>query len=120
MNNNDKKFLAERIRAQYVEKEYSELDELRALDAKVKTPANVFGYAFGAASALIMGSGMSLVMTELGTILGITASLPVGIALGVLGLGMALVNYPIYKKILSSRKQKHAAEILALSEKLMK
>ena len=32
---------------------------------------------------------------------------------------MALVNYPIYKKLLASRKNKYTGEILKFSEKLM-
>lgn len=59
MNRNDKQFIAQKIRAQYMEKQVSELDELRALDAEVKKPANIFGYVFGSISAIIMGAGMS-------------------------------------------------------------
>lgn len=121
MNNNDKQFLAEKIRTQYVETEEtrSELDELRALDAQVKRPANVFGYVFGSASAIVMGSGMSLVMTDLGVILGIASAMVPGIAIGTVGLGMALVNYPIYKAILNSRKKKYGAKILELSDNIL-
>ena len=46
MNRNDQQFMAQRIRAQYMEKTPSELDVLRELDAKVKRPANVFAYTF--------------------------------------------------------------------------
>ena len=119
MNNNDKQFIAQRIRAQYMEKTPSELDELRELDAKVKRPANIFAYIFGSISAIIMGSGMSLVMTDIGATIGITSALVPGIAIGVLGLGMALLTYPIYKGILGSRKKKYADKIIALSDKIM-
>ena len=47
MNKNDKSFMAQRIRAQYVEKEATELGALRRLDAAVKRPADIFAYAFG-------------------------------------------------------------------------
>ena len=60
MNKNDQQFMAQKIRTQYMEKEFTELDALRALDARVKRPANVFAYAFGSISAIIMGAGMSL------------------------------------------------------------
>lgn len=65
MNKNDKDFLVQKIRTQYTEKENTELDALRDLDRKVKRPANVFSYVFGSISAIIMGAGMSLVMTDL-------------------------------------------------------
>lgn len=119
MNKNDQQFMAQRIRAQYIEKEASELDALRLLDARVKRPANVFAYAFGCLSAIVMGSGMSLVMTDIGAVIGITDAFVPGIVIGVIGLGMSLLTYPIYKGILNSRKEKYGAEILELSEKIM-
>ena len=119
MNKNDQQFMAQKIRAQYMEKQSTELDALRELDAKVKRPANVFAYMFGSISAIIMGAGMSLVMTDIGAVIGIASALVPGIAIGVVGLGMALLNYPIYKGILGSRKKKYAPEILKLSEKLL-
>ena len=119
MNKNDQQFMAQKIRAQYMEKTPSELDALRELDAKVKRPANVFAYAFGSISAIIMGAGMSLVMTDIGAAIGITDALVPGIVIGVLGLGMALLTYPMYKGILNSRKKKYCDEILALSDRIM-
>ena len=66
MNKNDQEFLVQKIRTQYTEKEHTALDELKELDTKVKRPANVFASIFGSISALIMGAGMSLVMTDIG------------------------------------------------------
>ena len=109
----------EEIRKRYLPRTESKLEELRELDAKVKRPANVFAYIFGGVSALIMGSGMSLVMTEIGDILGMSDTMVPGIVIGVAGLFMAIVNYPIYSRILNSRKKKYAEEILALSDKIM-
>ena len=119
MNKNDQQFMAQKIRAQYMEKESTELDALRRLDAKVKRPASVFAYIFGSVSAVIMGAGMSLVMTDIGSTIGMDSTMIPGIAIGVVGMIMALVNYPIYKGILNSRKKKYGAEILSLSEKIM-
>ena len=119
MNKNDQQFMAQKIRTQYMEKESTELDALRELDAKVKRPANVFAYTFGSISAIVMGAGMSLVMTDIGAIIGITSAMVPGIVIGVVGLGMALLTYPMYKGILNSRKKKYGAEILKLSDKIM-
>ena len=119
MNRNDQHFMAQKIRTQYMEKTTSELDALRELDSKVKRPANVFAYTFGSISAIIMGAGMSLVMTDIGATIGITSALVPGILVGVVGLGMALLTYPMYKGILNSRKKKYGAEILSLSDKIM-
>ncbi len=119
MNRNDQRFMAQKIRAQYMEKASSDLDELRALDAKVRRPASVFAYIFGSVSAIVMGAGMSLVMTDIGAVIGMASPLIPGIAIGVAGMLLALVNYPIYKGILGSRKKKYGARILDLSEKIM-
>ena len=116
---NDQEFLVQKIRTQYTEKQHTELDELKALDAKVKRPANVFAYVYGSISAVVMGAGMSLVMSDLGSILGIANAMIPGIVIGVVGLAMALTTYPIYKRVLSSRKRKYADQILKLSEKIM-
>ena len=120
MSNNDQEFLVQKIRTQYTEKQHTELDALKELDAKVKRPANVFAYVFGSVSAIIMGTGMSLVMTEIGEIVGLVNTMVPGILIGIVGMGMALSTYPIYKKMLSACKKKYAPEILALSEKIMK
>lgn len=119
MNRNDQQFMAQKIRAQYMEKQPSELDALRKLDTKVKRPAAVFAYVFGSIAAIIMGAGMSLVMTDIGAILGMESAMIPGIVTGVVGMAMAIANYPIYQGILNSRKKKYGAEILALSEKIM-
>lgn len=119
MNRNDKSFMVEKIRTKYVEKKDSSLDELRKLDKKVKAPAEVFAYIFGSISALIMGAGMSLVMTDVATLLGLGDMTVPGIAVGVVGMVLAIVNYPIYKGILTSRKKKYADKILALSNKIL-
>ena len=120
MNHNDQEFLVQKIRTQYTEKQHTELDELKALDAKVKNPANIFAYTYGCISAIIMGAGMSLVMTDIGAIIGLTSAMIPGIAVGIVGMGMALTTYPIYKGILNGRKKKYAPEILRMTEELMK
>ncbi len=119
MNKNDQQFMAQKIRTQYVEKQASELDALRKLDSKVKRPANVFSYVFGSLAAIVMGAGMSLVMTDIGAAVGMESTMLPGIVIGILGMVMAIVNYPIYQRLLGSRKKKYRAEILKLSEKMM-
>lgn len=119
MNKNDQEFLVQKIRSQYTEKESTKLDELKELDKKVKQPVNVFAYVFGSISAIILGSGMSLVMTDLGETLGMGDAMIPGVIIGVIGLVMTIMNYPLYKKMLSARKEKYAAEIIKLSDKLM-
>ena len=121
MNKHDQEFMVQKIRTQYMEKEatLSELDELKKLDAQVKKPANIFAYTFGSISALVMGAGMSLVMTDIGSTIGINDPMVPGILIGVIGMILAIINYPIYKKILAKRKNKYAKQILELSDKII-
>ncbi len=119
MNRNDQEFLVQKIRTQYTEKEHTQLDALKELDARVKRPANVFAYIFGGISAIIMGSGMSLVMTDIGSTIGVEDNMVPGIIIGIVGMLMAIINYPIYKKLLTSRRKKYADQIMKLSDKIM-
>lgn len=119
MNRNDQEFLVQKIRTQYTEKEHTQLDALKKLDAKVKRPATVFAYTFGSISAIVMGSGMSLIMTDIGATIGIENEMAPGIIIGILGMLMAIINYPVYKRMLSSRRKKYADQIMKLSDKIM-
>ena len=119
MNKNDQQFMAQKIRTQYMEKEASELDALRQLDKKVKRPVNIFSYVFGSLSAIIMGTGMSLVMTELPAMLGLGDMMIPGIIIGVVGMLLVITNYPIHKSMMNHRKRKYADEILKLSERII-
>ena len=118
--NNEQEYLVQKIRTQYTEKQHTELDELRELDRKVKAPAGTFAYIFGSLSALIMGCGMSLIMTDVGQAIGVASPMTPGIVIGVVGLVMASANYPIYKGILAGRRKKYAQQIIALSDRITK
>lgn len=107
---------AERIAEEYAPKTESKVIRLRKLDAKVKKPANIFAYTFGVLSALLAGSGMSMIMTDFGPSgkLGLIS----GIILGVVGFALCGINYLIYSKILKSRKQKYSFEITELAKEI--
>ncbi len=120
MNRNDQQFMAQKIRTQYMEKQATELDELRELDKKVKLPVNIFAYIFGSIGVLIMGGGMSLIMTDIAETIGMAEPMIPGIIIGLVGMAMTIINYPIYRGILSSRKKKYADKIITLSDKIMK
>ena len=112
MNKNDRLSMVEKIRMQYEEREETALDELRALDAEVKRLPRVLGFTVGGVGSLVMGTGMSLVMTEIGLILP-------GVLIGVVGMLAVLAACPRYKAILKSQKKKYGARILALTETII-
>lgn len=117
MNSKDKAE-AKRIRDRYLGR-HDRMEELRKLDAKVQRPAIVFGMVFGILAALILGSGMCLVMTDIGFLLGISNGMPLGIVIGVVGLIMAIINYPIYRAILKARREEYAPRIVSLSDRIL-
>ena len=117
---NDQEYLVQKIRTQYTEKQHTELDALKALDAKVKRPANVFAYTYGSVSAVVMGAGMSLVMTEIGAAIGLASAMVPGIVIGVVGMVLVALAYPLYNRVLKKQREKIAPEILRLSDDLLK
>ena len=107
--------IATKIRDNYVAKptEKTKLEQLRELDKKVKRPVNIFSYIFGTTGALVMGTGMCMTMGFLGGLM------PVGIAVGLVGMGIAAATYPLHKKILASRKEKYSKQIIAKSNEII-
>lgn len=107
----------EKIRASYAEKQITKFDQLKELDRKVKRPAEVFAYVFGSISSLVLGTGMSLAMKVIGATL--SFAMPLGIGVGLLGILLVSINYPIYKRILKRRKNKYEKQIFELSDSLL-
>ena len=103
----------EQIRKQYTERELTKFDELKQLNERVQRPAQCFAYGFGTVGSLVLGTGMCLAMQVIGN------SMLLGVAIGVVGIAMVSLTYPIYKAMLKSRKQKYAAQVLKLSDELL-
>ena len=119
MTKTKEEMIAEKIKASYTKRQPTKLEELRALDARVKRPATVFAYIWGSFSAVIMGCGMSLVMTDIGEIIKMTGdNMLIGIVIGSAGLILSLLTYPIFKGILKSRRKKYAERIITLSDEI--
>ncbi len=111
-----------RIRQKYQLKEVDKMEQVRRLDAKVNSKAVSCSLALGIFGLLIMGSGMSLVMTNLGNNLGMdeSVSLILGIVIGMIGMVIAGIAYPVYRKIIKKEREKIAPEILKLTQELIK
>ena len=109
----------EAIRKKYLPKEEDKMEKLRRLHYSATQKAQAASIAIGVLGALILGTGMSLCMTDLGAALGHLA-LVIGILVGVLGLVMVALAYPLYNTVLRKERQRIAPEILRLSEELLK
>ena len=108
----------EAIRKAYLPREEDKLDALRRLHAIPTRRAQAAALTVGMIGALLLGTGMSLCMTELGAALGGFA-MGIGIAVGVAGIAAAALAWPVYKGILKREREKIAPEILRLSDELM-
>ena len=110
------------IRKKYAAPEETEdkMAQLRRLDAGVYSKATTAALVVGIIGALIMGMGMSLLMTEIGAFLGTVMAMIVGIGLGVIGIILVCLAYPLYNRTLKKEREKIAPEILRLTDELMK
>lgn len=112
------------IRKKYTAPEETEdkMSQLRRLDRSVTQKATRASLAVGIIGALILGFGMSLVMSELDKLLGSHQELamPLGIGIGAIGMALVCVAYPLYNRIVKKEREKIAPEIIRLTDELMK
>lgn len=112
------------IRDKYAAPEQTEdkLSLLRRLDGAVTKKATTAALILGIVGSLVLGTGMSLAMTELGSVLGLRGSLSmlVGIPVGLVGILLVSLAYPVYNRTLQKEREKIAPQILRLTEELMK
>lgn len=108
------------IRKKYLPKEEDKMEQLRRLDAGVYRKGSVTSLVVGIIGALIMGTGMSLAMTDLGAKLGISNAMIPGIVIGVIGIALVSAAYPVYIAVTKHERERIAPEILRLSEELLK
>ena len=104
----------EKIRNKYMEKEDSKMVQLRKLDREVERPGTMVAIGIGIFGTLILGAGMSLCLV------GPAEGFVLGIIIGLVGLAVLGVAYPLYKVITKRQKEKLGPQILGLSEELLK
>ena len=108
----------ENIRKKYSPKEEDKMSRLRRLDGSVTRKATVIAMTLGIIGTLVTGTGMSLVMTDIGAFLG-DLYMMVGILIGLIGLAMVSMAYPAYVKTVKKEREKIAPEIIRLTDELM-
>lgn len=109
----------EEIRKKYLPKEENKMEQLLRLHSIPTQKAQASSIAIGVIGALILGTGMSLCMTELGASLGQFA-LVLGILVGLMGMVLVALAYPLYRHTLKKERKKIAPEILRLTDELLK
>jgi len=82
------------IRSKYLPREEDKMERLRKLHNSATQKAQSASIAVGVIGALLLGTGMSLCMTELGAALGLL-SLILGVAVGLVGILLVALGYPV-------------------------
>ena len=109
----------EAIRQNYLPKEEDKLEQLRKLHRVPTQKAQAASLAVGVIGALILGTGMSLCMSELGAALG-SLAMVVGIIIGLGGIIFVALAYPVYNRTLKKERERIAPEILRMTDELLK
>ena len=112
------------IRNKYAPSEPEEVDSitlLRNIDSEVTRKATVRALTTGVIGALLMGTGMSMLMTDISSKAGLNSgiSLLIGITIGMVGLLIMCVTYPLYNHILERERARVADEVIRLSDELL-
>lgn len=97
------------------------MTQLRRLDGAVSQKATRVSLTVGILGLLIMGFGMSLLMSDLKEILAGYGYLyiAVGLTAGLSGMAIVSCAYPLYNRIIRKEREKIAPEILRLTDELM-
>ena len=112
------------IRKKYAPTEPEDVDNitlLRNIDSEVTRKATVRALTTGVIGALLMGSGMSMLMTDISSKAGLDSgiSLLIGIVIGMVGLIIMCVTYPLYNHILERERARVADDVIRLSDELL-
>lgn len=102
------------IRKKYLPKEESKMEELRRLDNLVQNAGVIESLSLGIVGALVFGLGMCLSMKVIGNIMWL------GIVLGLMGIAIMIVAYPVRRKLFAKAKEKYTPRILKLADELSK
>lgn len=109
----------EAIRQKYLPKEEDKMEQLRSLHRRPSQKAQAWAIVLGVIGALILGTGMSICMTEIGNALG-EFGLVLGIVIGIVGMVFVALAYPVYNRVLKKERARIAPRILELTEELLK
>ena len=113
-----------RIRAKY--QPTAEVEEkmarLRKLDSGVTQKAQIMALIFGVIGTLILGLGMSLAISDFSAVLGAYRDMAmlIGVILGLIGIVLISLAYPVYQWMVKRERKRVAPEILKLTDELIK
>lgn len=103
-----------RIRNKYLPKEENKMELLRRMDAQVTQKATMHAIIVGVIGALVLGMGMSCCLVWADSVF------VLGIVVGMIGMGILALAYPIYNRTIKKERERITPEVLRLTEDLMK
>ena len=104
----------ERIRNKYLPKQESKMEQLIKLDKQAEVPGQIASIVAGVIGLLLLGVGMCCTMVW-NTSMSIFV---LGVVIGIIGIAVAGIAYPIYQKVTEKERAKIADQIIALSNEL--
>lgn len=102
----------EKIRKKYMPVEQDKFAYVRKLDRSVTNKATTWSLVVGIIGTLIMGTGMSICMVAH------KGLMIAGIIIGIIGMVVLSVAYPLYTRILKKERERIAPEILRLTDEI--
>ena len=102
----------EAIRRKYLPKEEDKMEQLRQMDKRVSRKGTIISIIIGVIGCLLLGIGMCCTMEWAGRWF-----VP-GIIIGVIGIVMIALAYPLYEHITKKERKKIAPLILKLTDEL--
>lgn len=103
-----------RIRNKYLPKEENKMELLRKMDAQVTQKATMYSIIIGVIGTLILGIGMCCCLVWANSVF------VLGIIVGVIGMGILALAYPLFNRTIKTERERIAPEVLRLTEDLMK
>lgn len=103
-----------RIKQKYMPKEENKLEQLRRLDQSAEKAGTRVSIMMGVMGTMLLGIGMCCTMVWAEQVF-----IP-GVFVGVLGMALIALAYPVYQRITRKQREKIAPQIIALSEELEK
>lgn len=102
------------IRQKYMPKEMDKMEQLRKLDQSATQKGMIVSLAVGIIGALLLGIGMCCTMVWA------DSWFVPGIIVGIFGIIMASMAFPLYNHITKKERERIAPDIIRLTDELMK
>lgn len=103
-----------RIRSKYEAAQEDKMAYLRRLDERAGKKGTILSIVLGVIGTLVLGLGMCCVLVWQNTWF-----IP-GIVIGIVGLAVLSLAYPVYLQVTKKEREKIAPEILRLTDELLK